>query len=109
MAPMAERRGGLRVPVQMWVEEQGPQGTYFQRSANLSAGGAFFVQTIPQPLGTRVRLKFTLPGEAHEISCHGEIVSAKADDLGMGVKFLDLDPEARGRIEELVSRLEATR
>jgi uncharacterized protein (TIGR02266 family) len=100
----ADRRQARRVPIELWIEEEEGDALYFQRAANLSAGGAYFVQTVPQPVGTVVRLKFTLPGEQSEIACTGEIVSAQADDMGMGVKFLDLDERDRARIQALVER-----
>lgn len=99
-----ERRRDKRVPIELWIEEEDDDALYFQRSANLSAGGAYFVQTIPQPVGTRVRLRFTLPGEQEEITCLGEVVTALADELGMGVKFLDLPAAAKQRIEKLTAR-----
>ena len=50
-----ERRSGSRVPVQIWVEEKTERELYFQRSANLSLGGIYLENTIPHPVGTRVR------------------------------------------------------
>ena len=78
--------------VQMWVEESSPDGTYFQRSANLSEGGIFLEKTIPHPVGTVVSLQFTLPDDPTPMKVHAEIVNAASDDaeLGMGLKFVDL-------------------
>jgi uncharacterized protein (TIGR02266 family) len=103
---MDERRGGLRVPVQMWVEEQGPTGTYFQRSANLSEGGIFLERTIPHPMGTQVTLKLQLPDGGEPVEVRAEIVNAAAGegDLGMGLRFIDLDDAAARRIRRLVEK-----
>jgi len=98
-----EKRREQRVPVDLWIEAELEGELYYQRASNLSVGGAFFAQTIPLPLGTRVSLKFTLPGDAHEIACAGEIVTAK--ELGMGVQFLELPDADRARIEKLVTKL----
>lgn len=103
MAEGKEKRKELRVPVDLWIEAEREGELYYQRASNLSVGGAFFAQTIPLPLGTRVALKFTLPGDAQEIACDGEIVSAK--ELGMGVQFIELPEPDRLRIERLVMRL----
>jgi uncharacterized protein (TIGR02266 family) len=101
-----ERRTEPRVPVDLWVESEEGEATYFQRAGNLSAGGAFFTQTMPHPVGTRVRLRFSLPDAPGEIACAGEIVSAvSAAEPGMGVKFLDLDPKVQARIRALVAKL----
>lgn len=97
-----EKRKETRIPVDLWIEAARDGELYYQRATNLSVGGAFFVQTIPLPISTRVQLKFSLPGDAHEIACEGDIVSAK--DLGMGVQFVELAAADRARIEKLISK-----
>src|SRR5438105_8867272 len=99
----ADKRKQERVPVELWIEAELNGELYFQRASNLSVGGAFFDKTIPLPLGTRVSLKFELPGDPVEIRCAGEIVTAK--DLGMGVSFLELKSSDRARIEMLIARI----
>ena len=101
-----ERRTESRLPVNLWVEAEEGEALYFQRAGNLSAGGAYFTQTVPHPIGTRVRLRFSLPDAPGEIECHGEIVSALASsDPGMGVKFLDLPEPIQERIRLLAAKL----
>jgi len=105
-----ERRESPRIPVEMWVEESTERELYFQRSANLSVGGIFLENTIPHPKGTVVNLQFTLPGDTSAIKVLGEIVNAAAsDELGMGIKFVKVDPEDERRIREFVQRAEAAR
>ncbi len=98
----SDKREHRRIPVELWIEVEREGELYFQRAANLSVGGAYFAQTIPLPVGTSVQLKFTLPSDAHEIYCQGEIVSAK--DLGMGVQFVGMKDADRARIESLIDR-----
>ena len=101
----SDRRGAARVDIEMWVEESRERETYFQRCTNLSAGGLFLDRTIPHPVGTIVRLQFTLPDEAAPIETRGEIVNAaEGERLGMGVKFLDLSDDTKARIAEFVDR-----
>jgi hypothetical protein len=100
---MSEKRKETRVPVELWIEVSRSGELYFQRAANLSVGGVFFDQTIPLPVSTRVALKFSLPGENHEIVCEGDIVAAK--ELGMGVQFVGLVAADKTRIEKLISYL----
>jgi uncharacterized protein (TIGR02266 family) len=90
---MSERRQVPRVPVQIWVEEATERELYFQRSANLSEGGIYLENTIPHPIGTRVTLKFALPGSKDQMKVQAEVVGAVAgeDEMGMGLKFLDLE------------------
>lgn len=98
---MADKRAQKRIPVEIWIEAERAGELYYQRASNLSVGGAYFSQTVPLPVGSKVALKFSLPNDAHEIRCQGEIVTAK--DLGMGVLFKNLTLSDRGRIEKLVS------
>lgn len=100
-----DRRGSDRVDIEMWVEESRERETYFQRCTNLSAGGLFLDRTIPHPVGTVVRLRFTLPDHGAPIETRGEIVNAAdGERLGMGVKFLDLSEDLRARIAAFVAQ-----
>jgi hypothetical protein len=96
MTKSADKRRQARAPIDLWIEVDREGELYFQRAVNISVGGAYFAQTIPLPLGTRVKLKFSLPGEAHEIHCDGDIVTARA--FGMGVRFVALREPDRVRI-----------
>ncbi|MFT3707672.1 MAG: PilZ domain-containing protein [Archangium sp.] len=100
-----DKRKEQRIPVDLWIEAEREGELYYQRAGNLSVGGAFFVQTIPLPVGTRVSLKFTLPGDTHEIVCDGDIVSAK--ELGMGVQFVNMQDADRARLEKIIDRVVA--
>jgi hypothetical protein len=103
MAAGSDKRRQQRIPVDLWIECERAGELYFQRATNLSVGGAYFEKTIPLPVGTRVALKFALPGDEQELRCGGEIVTAK--DLGMGVTFLNLAPADQERIEVLIAVL----
>lgn len=105
-----DRREWPRIPVEMWVEESTDRELYFQRGANISVGGIFLQRTIPHTRGTEINLRFTLPGDASPVKVRGEIVNVgdHADDLGMGVKFLDLADGDRERIERFIERAEKT-
>ncbi len=107
--PKQERRKAKRVAVELWIEAEAKDELYFHRTANLSVGGAFFAQTIPQPVGTIVNLRFALPGDASEIRCEGKVVSAPEGGLGMGVEFEDLAEDDRRRIERLIERADKAR
>ena len=101
-----ERRHGARVPVQIWVEEKTDRELYFQRSANLSTGGIYLENTIPHPVGTRVNLRFTLPGEADKLEVRAEVAAAIAgeEEFGMGLKFVDVDGAVLERIQKYIAR-----
>src|SRR3954454_6398275 len=96
--PSEERRGGPRIPIEMWVEETTGSERYFRRAGNLSRGGLRLEHTIPLPVGTMVNLTFTLPGDKTAIAISGEIVSAAGpEELRMGGKVTAPSPEAPAR------------
>ena len=101
-----ERRHGARVPVQIWVEEKTDRELYFQRSANLSEGGIYLENTIPHPVGTRVSLRFSLPGDEQKIEVRAEVAAAIAgeEEFGMGLKFVDVDGAVLERIQKYIAR-----
>lgn len=101
-----ERRQANRVPVQIWVEEKTDRELYFQRSANLSTGGIYLENTIPHPVGTRVNLRFQLPGDAEKIELKAEVAAAIAgeEEFGMGLKFVDLDGGIAEKIKQYIAR-----
>jgi uncharacterized protein (TIGR02266 family) len=85
----------------MWVEQRCGDELYFQRSGNLSVGGLYLADTIPHPIGTRIQLQFTLPGETQALRVQGEIVNTQG--LGMGVRFVDLPPDVAERIARYIA------
>jgi uncharacterized protein (TIGR02266 family) len=100
-----DRRSSARLPIEMWVEEVTDGSQVFRRAGNLSRGGMHLDHTIPIPLGTRVRLRFTLPGDSSPVLVTAEIVSIATNNvLGMGVKFIDLEPVTQTRIDAYLLR-----
>lgn len=98
-----DRRRDARVPVNIWVEEYQGDDLYFQQAGNLSVGGVFFERTIPHPIGTKVGLRFSLPGSDNLIETVGEVVSNPGDEeVGAGIRFIDLDPVEEKLIREYV-------
>ena len=89
----------------MWVEELTDGSQVFRRAGNLSRGGLHLDHTIPIPVGTLVRLRFTLPDDKTPIMVTGQIVSiATSSVLGMGVKFVDVEAESQLRIDGYLLR-----
>jgi uncharacterized protein (TIGR02266 family) len=99
-----DRRSEARTPLDLWVEEEKGAELYFRRTGNVSLGGVFFEQTIPHPLGTRVRLRFSLPGHAAPVVTTAEVVNAPPakDTLGVGLRFVDLDDAARAALQDFL-------
>jgi uncharacterized protein (TIGR02266 family) len=91
-----DRRHASRVPLDLWVEEEKGNELYFRRTGNVSVGGIYFEQTIPHALGTKVKLRFSLPNTPTIIEAAGEIVNTPQvkDGLGMGLRFTEVSPDA---------------
>jgi len=73
-----------------------------RRSADLSAGGMFIETIASFPRDTVLQLKFKL-GESESVPI---VVRARvlyvANGIGVGVEFMDLEPEDRVRIERIL-------
>ena len=105
MTQEIDRRSTARTPLDIWIEETSEHATYFQRSANLSAGGLYVENGIPQPLGTKMSLRFSLPDDATQIRVTAEVVRIEKDTpFGMHLKFLELQADAAQRIERYVEQ-----
>ena len=101
----AERRRSARMPIEMWVEDLTDGGVVYRRAGNLSKGGLYLDQTIPLPIGSKVKLRFTLPEDTVVVTVTGQIVSINSRErLGMGIKFLDLEEAMQTRIESFIER-----
>jgi len=100
-----DRRQYERVPVSLAVEVRDARGFSLHSSRDLSIGGVFFEFAIPHPVGERVELTFSLPGDHQPISCRGEVVNVPdATAFGMGIQFVDLRPADLTRLEAFVVR-----
>lgn len=100
---MTNRRKEDRHLVELTIELASGPNLVFLATSDLSPGGAFFAHAVPYPLGTKVRARFTLPGDARAIDCAAEIVASRPGKLGMGVRFLDLPAAELERIEKFVA------
>lgn len=103
-----ERRSHDRFDVE-WAVDCVAEDTFLYASiANISAMGIFVRTTDPARVGTRLVLSFSPPG--HEpFKLEGEVawinaVRANGDNPnpGMGVRFVNLQPEQRERLVEVV-------
>ena len=94
-APEDDRRESWRVPIRLMVREAALGGSFDEHVGNLSLGGVYFTEGHP-PFGTRVELRFLLPGATEEIRAQGEIVRVSRDRgaFGAHVRFEGLPLEA---------------
>ncbi len=79
---------------------------------NISAGGMFIVTPKPLRPGTQLILEFMLPGYNYPIRVKAEVIwnrskSSVNQRRGMGVKFDNLSPNAKDKVNTIVKRLRA--
>jgi uncharacterized protein (TIGR02266 family) len=78
---------------------------FTQYVSNISRTGCFLRSRDPWPVGTRLKLRFTLLADDPEIlEALGEVVRVSERPRGMGLKFLQLPLAARKVIDRLLAR-----
>ena len=90
-----ERRDSGRVPIQLLVRDAALGGSFEPYEGNLALGGVWFDAFHP-PFGSRVELRFLVPGASREIQAVGEVLRVSRDGARFGahVKFVDIPLEA---------------
>ncbi len=86
-----DRRESRRVPIDLLVRDAAMGGSFETRRGNLGLGGVFFDAYHPPP-GTRVELRFLVPGGREEIRAVGEVlrVSLEGSRFGAHVRFVEI-------------------
>lgn len=103
-----ERRSHDRFDVEWAVDCVGDDTFLYASIANISAMGIFVKTTDPATVGTRLVLSFEPPGyESFKLEGAVAWINAvRADgdnpNPGMGVRFVNLQPEQRERLVEVV-------
>jgi len=94
----AERRVWPRAPVSFVAKLRFGRSTKQAEVHNLAAGGLFLVTDAAIPIGSRVELGWTLPGDRIPVRARGVVVWSQpmgARANGLGVRFTDLAPNAK--------------
>ncbi len=105
---MPEQRKELRTEVEIEIRYRTAQEFLSVYARNISGGGIFVQTAQLLPLNHGVRLRFTLPGISHRFDLSGIVVwsnpGSKQSSLpsGMGIKFLDIDPQSRELIADFI-------
>jgi uncharacterized protein (TIGR02266 family) len=76
-------------------------------SSDVSVGGMFIRGLEPPPVGTTVYLQFRLDDGSRLIEGLARVVHVNPPDHpapGMGVEFVDLDPDSRRLIEDILTQ-----
>jgi acyl-coenzyme A thioesterase PaaI-like protein len=96
-----DRRESERVPIHLLVRDAALGGSFEPYEGNLALGGVFFDAYHP-PVGTKLEVRFLVPGARSEVRATGEVlrVSREGPRFGAHVKFVDIPLDA----EILVAR-----
>jgi len=96
-----DKRNERRVTLIQEIECEGEAGKFSKRLADISAGG-MFVDTLNRfALGAAVTTRFHLPNSTDPIVASAKVVYVQ-ERIGTGLEFVDLKPEDRKKIEEIV-------
>src|SRR4051812_32132336 len=104
-------RSSDRLSHELLVAYRTVDGFITDWAVNISRGGIFINTRNPLSVGTTVRLIISLPDTAFPFDLSGRVIRVNEFDNpsnqvpGMGLEFLDVDDEKRGRIERFVERL----
>lgn len=103
---LIERRREPRHDLRLDVNYRRGDTYLYSRSSNISEMGIFLVTRDPPRKGTRIELRFAVPGEDEPLRVTGEVRwvvrPGAAGEPGMGIQFIDPDDEFRRRIGELI-------
>jgi uncharacterized protein (TIGR02266 family) len=101
-----ERRKDERAEIDVWVDFD---EEFWGSTENMSMGGAFILTPTPLDLGDEFLLQLHMADGGVPIAVTCKVVwtnqygaEKKGLRKGMGVKFLDLQPESQKRIEEYI-------
>lgn len=104
-----DRRVHPRVPVDIEVDYKSADTFLFAYITDISAMGIFIRTNIPEPPGTRLNLRFATT-DGKQLNLEGRVMwtnpyrPGSFDNInpGMGVQFVNLTPEQREQIVNLV-------
>jgi len=90
-----ERRDSGRVPIQLLVRDAALGGSFEPYDGNLALGGVWFDMLHP-PAGSRLEVRFLVPGSPREVQAVGEVlrVSREGARFGAHVRFVEIPLEA---------------
>jgi uncharacterized protein (TIGR02266 family) len=104
-------RAAERYDLEVKVDFDSDHNFYTGLTQNISAGGLFIATHQLRRIGDRITLKFNLPGTEGVVEVETEVrwirensALTRADGAtGMGVRFINLTPEATVAIQKFLS------
>ncbi len=106
----SDRRKNLRKQLLVLkIRGSDDKGAFFGYGKVMGRGGMFISTVSPRDVGEEFELSFKTPAKGREVRCICVVAWRRGfdpkfkEEPGMGIKFLDLDEEARDEISEWVS------
>ena len=104
-------RANERVDLEVKVDLDSEHTFYTGLTRNISAGGLFVATHHLRPIGHRITLTFQLPSYAQPLSVETEVrwlrensfLHGQQMTVGMGLRFINLSPEAATAIERFLT------
>ena len=108
-------RASERFDLEVTVDLESDHNFYTGLTQNISSGGVFIATHHLRKIGDRITLKFTLPGSPKTVEVETEVrwirentALMRADGgTGMGVRFINLSPEASAAINSFIQSRES--
>jgi uncharacterized protein (TIGR02266 family) len=98
-------RAYLRFPLEIAVDFESEHNFYFGITGDISEGGLFVSTYVPPPLGDKVTMEITLPGQTESFTVTGVVrwlrdLRAVGDGMpsGFGMEWVALSPRALSAI-----------
>jgi uncharacterized protein (TIGR02266 family) len=114
MTQHSERRHAPRYAVAVEVTLESEHNFFTGLTQDLSSGGLFVATTSRCPIGAQVHLRMTLPTSLTPIDVLTEVRWVRAYDLpddagkaGVGLKFLQLSPQAAQAVKAFLDQRES--
>jgi len=106
-----DRRANRRIELEVEISLESDHNFYTGLTRDISSGGIFVATGVTYDVGSRVAISFTLPGRDEAISAEAQVRwvrdprTMRTDGPeGMGLKFVNLSPEARAAITEFLDQ-----
>lgn len=109
-----EKRRDERVQAEVKLRFKTDNGFIQRYTEDISKGGVFIKTDKPLPFDTRVKVLFELP-DSRQIELIGKVVYVLNEkdarsmmrSPGMGIQFIDVQPEVKKKIEEFIEEIKA--
>jgi uncharacterized protein (TIGR02266 family) len=108
-------RAAERFDLEVKVDLESDHNFYTGLTQNISSGGLFIATHHLRRIGDQITLKFTLPGSDKTVSVETEVrwirensaLMRAENGTGMGVRFINLSPEASAAINAFIESRES--